>query len=115
LQPKKAEALLRARIVAAPSPRLWCLLGSVTLTDEPYITAWELSGRTYARAQLALGLRCYERADYPGAIKALTTGLALSPQRAPEWFLLGSVCMRLEKWEAATEAFSRVVQASPVQ
>ena len=117
-QTKKAEALLRSRLEIAPSPRLWCILGSVTLSDEPYETAWELSGHTYARAKLALGVRAFERKDMPAAIRELTAGLALAPHNASEWFLLGVICLRLERWDAGTEAFSRVVQVSidvPVQ
>ena len=110
MKAKKAEALLRTRLAVAPTPRLWCILGGVTLSDEPYETAWEMSGRTYARAQLSLGVRAYERKDYPAAVRALSTGLALAPHHISEWFLLGVVCMRLERWAAAKEAFSRVVQ-----
>jgi uncharacterized protein HemY len=52
---KKAAAsdLINQRLQLCPNdPRLWCSLGDVTLDDELYKKAWEVSGHHFARAQV---------------------------------------------------------------
>jgi tetratricopeptide (TPR) repeat protein len=44
---------------------------------------------------------------------ALGEALALQPSVTADWFLLGTVRMRLEKWQAALTAFSTVVAHAP--
>lgn len=58
---KRAQAVLRARLAVAPTPRLWSLLGVVLDEDAPFEEAWKLSGRRNGRARIALGMRYLRR------------------------------------------------------
>ena len=106
----RAERLVRRCLAVRPHPRLWCLLGGITNRDEYYERGWELSGGRFAKAQLALGRRAFERGDFEGASAALARGLPLAPGEEKSWFLAGVVAMRLGRFTAALEAYSRVVQ-----
>ena len=116
---KAAERALRARLAAEVaaggpgSPRLWCLLGLVTDDDAHFITAWENSGRTWAKAALALGRRCLSRGDLPSAAAHLTAGLTLAPHGGEDWFVLGVVAMKLGRNPEAVGAFSKCVALDP--
>ena len=46
--------LAQERIAIEPTPSLYCALGELTNDTEHYLTAWELSGRRYARAKRML-------------------------------------------------------------
>lgn len=107
---KRAEALVRRRLAVSPTPYMWCMLGLVTDSDEPYEHARQAGNGRYARADLALGKRRFQRGDMEGCIECLQRGLRQSPGSEKEWFLLGVVAMRLERWETALEGFSRTVQ-----
>jgi len=100
---RRAEAVLRARLAVAPTPRLWCLLGVVVDEDRPFEEAWKLSGRRNGRARIALGMRYLRRNQWAGAAALLHEGLQLDGQRAIEWFSLGAALMRLAD-EAKREA-----------
>ncbi len=112
---KRAERIVRARLAVAPTPRLWCCLGLITNLDEHYETAWEVSGRRFAKAQLSLGRRRLDAGRTDAARKALRMGLALSPHLDAEWFLLGVVDMRAGDLEDAVDSFSRCVQLDPTR
>lgn len=92
---RRAEAVLRARLAVAPTPRLWSLLGVVVDEDGPFEEAWKLSGRRNGRARIALGMRYLRRSQWAGAAALLHEGLELDSQRAIEWFSLGAALMRL--------------------
>eukprot|EP01138_Halocafeteria_seosinensis_P003716 gb/GECG01003799.1/.p1 GENE.gb/GECG01003799.1/~~gb/GECG01003799.1/.p1 ORF type:complete len:1221 (+),score=179.33 gb/GECG01003799.1/:1-3663(+) len=109
----RAKKLLRYRLSIHPTPRLWCLYGHVCNEDEYYLKAWELSGKRYAPAMLALGKRYYNRDEFEDARDALQKGLAISKQSESEWYLLGVVCMCLEDLRGAIDALSHCVQLTP--
>jgi tetratricopeptide (TPR) repeat protein len=49
------------------------------------------------------------RAHLVVAQESLRAALVLQPSQTSDWFVLGTVCMRLEDWQAALTAFSTVV------
>ena len=112
-KPRRAEKLLRQLLLRAPSPRLYCLLGAITDSDEPYQMAWELSGRKYAKAAFALGRRCVEHGFFEQAAEHLRIGIRLAPHDEAAHFLAGILAMRFERFTEALSYFSRVVQSDP--
>ena len=112
-RPLRAERLLRDLLARSPSPRLFCLLGAITDTDEPYVSAWEVSGRRYAKAAFALGRRAVEKGHFEAAAEHLRVGIRLAPHDEAAHFLAGILAMRFERWSEALTYFSRVVQCDP--
>lgn len=108
-QSKKAERLLRKRIEAHPTPELWCLLAAVTHTKEYFHTAWTMSKQRCGRAMRQLGRMEFEEGDLESAAKHMALGLSQSPLRVRDWFLLGSIYLRLERYTDALGPYQRVV------
>jgi len=111
---KEARALVQDRRKVAPeTPRMLCALGDLTSPPESmenYQKAWDLSGGRYARAKQRLGRQAFDAGDHSSAERHLEDALALVPALTAEWFLLGTVRMRLDKWQEALTAFSTVVR-----
>jgi tetratricopeptide (TPR) repeat protein len=107
---KRAAKLVRQRLAVDPTPYLYCILGVVTDADEPFRTAIEVAGGKYPKADLALGRRMFQRAEFDAAGPLLRKGLRGCPGADKEWYLLGVLSMRGDDYPGALEAFSRVVQ-----
>ena len=112
-KPKKAQEIVRQRLDIAPTPFMWCCLGDLTKDIECYSTAWELSGKRYARAKRSLGRYYFEHGQMEEAIVHLEQSTSVQPQNTSTWFLLGVASMRAEKWKISINAFHRVVQNDP--
>ncbi|KAK9859152.1 Tetratricopeptide-like helical protein [Penicillium brevicompactum] len=96
----------------ADAPRLLCILGDINKDETFYERAWEVSDQRYARAQRSLA-RHYLTSTPPElekAEEAYKKSLHISRLNHGAWFALGCVQLELQKWEAATDTFTRTVQ-----
>jgi tetratricopeptide (TPR) repeat protein len=96
----------------ADAPRLFCILGDINKDETMYERAWEVSGERYARAQRSLA-RHYLTLTPPDLKKAETAykkSLHINRLNHGAWFALGCVQLELQKWEDATDTFTRTVQ-----
>ena len=96
----------------ADAPRLFCILGDIDKDEKMYERAWEVSGERYARAQRSLA-RHYLTLTPPDLEKAETAykkSLHINRLNHGAWFALGCVQLELQKWEDATDTFTRTVQ-----
>ncbi|KAK5581984.1 hypothetical protein RB653_003565 [Dictyostelium firmibasis] len=109
----RSEELVRKRLEIDPSPELYCVLGDLKSDPQFYIKGWELSNKRYSRAQRALARYYLEKEQYQLCIDAYQIGLAINPLFPNSWFSLGCAAMKIEKWDTALNAFSRVVSLEP--
>eukprot|EP01111_Echinosteliopsis_oligospora_P015997 TRINITY_DN6509_c0_g1_i1.p1 TRINITY_DN6509_c0_g1~~TRINITY_DN6509_c0_g1_i1.p1 ORF type:complete len:837 (+),score=233.56 TRINITY_DN6509_c0_g1_i1:60-2513(+) len=109
----KAEELIRKRLEEAPKPILWCLLGDIKQDDQYYHKAWEISGKSFARAMRSLGRSSFSRRDFAKSVEYYKEGLAINPLYAASWFNMGCAAMQIQAWDDALNAFSRVVALEP--
>eukprot|EP00250_Pteridium_aquilinum_P016612 c23195_g1_i1 orf=43-2787(+) len=113
---KKAAAvdLIRKRLEQQPDdPRLWCALGDVTLNEECYEKAWEVSKHRFGRAQRSLGRSAYNKKDYARSMEHWEAALALNSLHADGWFALGSASLKARNLDKAVDSFTRSVQLEP--
>jgi tetratricopeptide (TPR) repeat protein len=96
----------------ADAPRLLCILGDIDKDETLYERAWEVSGQRYARAQRSLA-RHYLSLTPPElekAEEAYKKSLNVNRLNHGAWFALGCVQLEQQKWEEATDTFTRTVQ-----
>ncbi|KAF3028883.1 hypothetical protein E8E15_008118 [Penicillium rubens] len=96
----------------ADAPRLLCILGDIDKDEKMYERAWEVSGERYARAQRSLA-RHYLTSTPPqleNAEIAYKKSLHINRLNQGAWFALGCVQLELQKWQEATDTFTRTVQ-----
>ncbi|KAJ5874601.1 Glycoside hydrolase superfamily [Penicillium soppii] len=96
----------------ADAPRLFCILGDIDKDETLWERAWEVSGERYARAQRSLA-RHYLTATPPDLEKAEASykkSLHINRLNHGAWFALGCVQLELQKWDEATDTFTRTVQ-----
>lgn len=98
---------------AARRPRLLCVLGDVTRNTEHYYTAWEESGRRYARAKRALARMCVEKEEWEEAVVHFKEALAINSLFPDIWFTYGCAAIETNAMQVAAHAFTRVVQQTP--
>lgn len=98
---------------AARRPRLLCVLGDVTRNREHFVTAWEESGRRYARAKRALGRLCVEAEEWEEAVVHFREALEINALFPETWFTYGCSAMHINDMHTAANAFTRVVQQTP--
>lgn len=98
---------------AARRPRLLCVLGDVTRNKEHFETAWEESGRKYARAKRALGRMCVEKGEWEAAVVHFKDALAINSLFPDVWFTYGCAAIETHDMQLAAHAFTRVVQQVP--
>lgn len=94
----------------ADAPRLYCILGDIDKDLSMYETAWEVSGKRYARAQRSIGRQYIAERDYEKAAHAYELSLQINALNHPAWFALGCAYLELQQFKKAVEAFSRCVQ-----
>ncbi|EFA82305.1 tetratricopeptide repeat domain 27 [Heterostelium album PN500] len=109
----RSEELVRSRLEVDPTPELWCVLGDIKEDPELYLKGWELSRKRYSRAQRSLAHHYLARAQWQEAIDCYQVALTINPLFPNSWFSLGCAAMRLEKWDIATNAFSRCIALEP--
>lgn len=96
----------------ADAPRLLCILGDIEKDEKLYERAWDISGQRYARAQRSLA-RHYLALTPPQleqAEDAYRKSLHINRLNHSAWFALGCVQLELQRWEDATNSFTRCVQ-----
>lgn len=96
----------------ADAPRLFCILGDIEKDEKLYERAWDISGQRYARAQRSLA-RHYLGLTPPQleqAEDAYRKSLHINRLNHSAWFALGCVQLELQRWEDATDSFTRCVQ-----
>ncbi|KAJ6001888.1 hypothetical protein N7522_007115 [Penicillium canescens] len=96
----------------ADAPRLLCILGDIDKDETLYERAWEVSGQRYARAQRSLA-RHYLTLTPPElekAEEAYKKSLHVNRLNHGAWFALGCVQLEQQKWEEATDTFTRTVK-----
>ncbi|CAM6085732.1 unnamed protein product [Calypogeia fissa] len=109
-----AAGLIRQRLEVRPDePRLWCSLGDVTLDEDCYHKAWEVSGHRFTRAQRSLARAAYNKGNYSQAVKHWDLALSLNPLHPDGWFALGSAALKTRDVDKALLAFTRQVQLDP--
>ncbi|KAJ5164879.1 Glycoside hydrolase superfamily [Penicillium coprophilum] len=94
------------------APRLLCIMGDIDKDEKMYERAWEVSGERYARAQRSLA-RHYLTSTPPQLEKAEVAykkSLHINRLNQGAWFALGCVQLELQKWQEATDTFTRTVQ-----
>lgn len=113
---KKAAAmdLIKERLQFRPEdPRLWCALGDVTLNEECYAKAWEVSGHRFARAQRSLGQSAYNKGEYTRSMRHWEAALALNSLHPRGWFALGSASLKARELGKSLDSYTRAVQLDP--
>lgn len=123
----KAENIVRTRLAAEPSPRLWCALGElcersrVGKTPLPndsddacscYKHALSLNPR-YGHAHRCLAKLAWSDERFEDVIIHLEAALAINPMSTPSWYTLGCTALRLKRWQKARTAFTRFLAAEP--
>ncbi|KAJ5263587.1 hypothetical protein N7478_011192 [Penicillium angulare] len=94
------------------APRLFCILGDIDKDEKMYERAWDVSGQRYSRAQRSLA-RHYLSLTPPELEKAecaYRKSLHINRLNHGSWFALGCVQLELQRWEEATDSFTRTVQ-----
>ncbi|GLJ51935.1 hypothetical protein SUGI_1103520 [Cryptomeria japonica] len=106
--------LIKERLQHNPEdPRLWCSLGDVTLNDDNYIKALEVSGNRFARAERSLARSAYNRGEYKLSRSHWEASLALNSLHPDGWFALGSAALKARDFDKAIDGFTRAVQLDP--
>ncbi|KAF4763478.1 hypothetical protein HAV15_000553 [Penicillium sp. str.  len=78
----------------ADAPRLLCIMGDIDKDEKMYERAWEVSGG----------------AIRPRPAIAYKKSLHINRLNQGAWFALGCVQLELQKWQEATDTFTRTVQ-----
>jgi len=110
---KKAEEVIRKRLAAAETPRMWAALGDITGDKSYYEKALEVSNGKFSSAHVALGNYYTEKGDLEKAVEHLKMAVRIKPLSPHVWFRLGALSMRLKHWETALQAYTEVVQQEP--
>lgn len=109
-----ATDLIKERLQHNPEdPRLWCSLGDVTLNDDNYIKALEVSGNRFARAERSLARSAYNRGAYKKSQSHWEAALALNSLHPDGWFALGSAALKARDFDKAIDGFTHAVQLDP--
>ncbi|KAK6591074.1 3x TPR domain-containing [Cryptosporidium xiaoi] len=111
----EAIELVEKQLRIRETPRLYCSLGDLTQNIEYYEKSWNLSRHRFARAQRSLGNYYFKKNEYENALEAYIKASLVNSTNVNCWFSLGCVALRLEKWDVAQQAFSRVVSLDQQQ
>mmetsp|Transcript_30003 Transcript_30003/g.75677 ORF Transcript_30003/g.75677 Transcript_30003/m.75677 type:complete len:960 (+) Transcript_30003:97-2976(+) len=105
----EAQDMVKELLAEHPTPRLWCCLGDLEKEPKHFETAWELSGKRFARAQRSLGRHYFSKGELEKAVDSFRLALDVNPLHSGIWFTMGVAQMRLQRWEDAVFTFSRCV------
>lgn len=92
---------------------MWAALGDLTSDLSCYHKSLELSNGRYSDAYVALGKHHFDKGELEEAADFYTKGLKIRPLMPHVWFRLGTISMRLGRWNEALNAFSEVVLQEP--
>jgi tetratricopeptide (TPR) repeat protein len=109
----KAEQIVRERLATEETPRMWAALGDLTNDPSYYERAVELSKGRFSTAYIALGQYYFDKGQMETAVLNYEKALKSRPLSPGIWFKVGSISMKLGRWEKALQAFSKVVQQEP--
>ncbi|KAK5642026.1 hypothetical protein RI129_008193 [Pyrocoelia pectoralis] len=109
----KATEIIKERLEANPSVKLWCLLGDATDDINCYETAWELSRHCSSRAQRHWAEHLYYRKQYLNAIPHFEESLRINPLQVPLWLHYGFAALETENWQLAATAYKRYTMLEP--
>ena len=101
----KAAEVIRERLEARETARLWCLLGDATDDLDCYHTALKLSNNRSARAHRSIGLHYYFQKDYKVGISWFEKSLELSSCQPLLILRLAFSAMETENWELAAKSY----------
>ncbi|KEG04331.1 conserved Plasmodium protein, unknown function [Plasmodium vinckei vinckei] len=110
---RKAEAkeLLDTLLEKKKSPSLVCLYGLVNRESslKYFIKAWDLSNYKYSKAARLIGKHYYSKEMYSECCDYLEKALEISPLLPDIWFILGCAYMKIDKFDQAIKAFTRMI------
>mmetsp|Transcript_7496 Transcript_7496/g.28121 ORF Transcript_7496/g.28121 Transcript_7496/m.28121 type:complete len:938 (-) Transcript_7496:8-2821(-) len=113
-KPKRATALVEKRLEADPqNPEMWDLYGTVANNPEHYEKAWQVSGRSFAKAKRNLGNHYMKSQEWQKALNAYDVSLQLNYMYPRTWFACGCAAIKCQNWQKAMESFSTAVQLDP--
>jgi tetratricopeptide (TPR) repeat protein len=108
-----AEKIVRERLAVAETPRMWTALGDLTQDPTHYERAIELSNGRFSNAFTALGRYYFDKEEFQRSLDYYEKALKIQTLAPAIWFRVGTISMKLEKWDKALQAFSVVVQQEP--
>ncbi|XP_063230789.1 tetratricopeptide repeat protein 27 [Bacillus rossius redtenbacheri] len=108
-----AAEIIREKLNAGETVKLWCLLGDATDDVSCYEKAWELSGHKSGRAQRHWALFYFRRRYYAESIPHLQASLALNSLQLTLWFQLGFACLDQGDWQLCATAYRRYCALDP--
>ncbi|KAK4877079.1 hypothetical protein RN001_009585 [Aquatica leii] len=109
----KAAEVIRQRLEAKPTVKLWCLLGDATDDVSCYEKAWEFSEQRSSRAQRHWGEYFYFRKNYNQCIPHFEKSLSINPLQANVWLRYGFAALEMENWQDAATAYKRYTMLEP--
>jgi tetratricopeptide (TPR) repeat protein len=92
---------------------MWSALGDLTNDPTYYERSVELSKGRFSTAYIALGQYYFEKGQMETSALNYEKALKTRPLSPGVWFRLGTISMKLGRWERALQAFSEVVQQEP--
>ncbi|KAJ8888281.1 hypothetical protein PR048_007768 [Dryococelus australis] len=108
-----AAEIIRQKLNAGETVKLWCLLGDATDDVSCYERGWELSKQKSGRAQRHWALYYFRRRCYAESIPHFQASLALNSLQVTLWFQFGFACLDQEKWELCATAYRRYCTLDP--
>ncbi|KAF5269967.1 hypothetical protein FQR65_LT05766 [Abscondita terminalis] len=109
----KAADVIRQRLEAQPTVKLWCLLGDATDDVTCYEKAWEMSEKRSSRAQRHWGEYFYFRKHYQKCIIHFEKSLSINPLQVNVWLRYGFAALETGNWQVAATAYKRYTMLEP--
>jgi tetratricopeptide (TPR) repeat protein len=88
-------------------------LGDITNDPTCYDKSIELSNGRFSNAFVSLASYYFQRGEIEKALDNYQKALRIRPLLTSIWFRVGTICMQLERWDEALQAFSEVVMQEP--
>ncbi|SBS94277.1 conserved Plasmodium protein, unknown function [Plasmodium malariae] len=108
---EEAKELLDDLLKKKKTPCLLCLYGLIDRNNSLnyYVEAWNLSKFKYAKAAIFIGKYYYNKEMYKECCEYLKKALEISPLCPDIWFILGYSYMKIENFDEAIKAFTRMI------
>jgi tetratricopeptide (TPR) repeat protein len=110
---RKQEALDLLETLEPLNARLLVSKGDMTGEAQFYEQAWDMSNQRSARAMRSLGRMKLKEGLLAEAADCFEKSLEINPLFDDIWFKLGSIYLRLDNKEKATQSFVRCVNVNP--
>lgn len=101
----KAAEIIKERLEAEETVKMYCLLGDVTDDIKCYEKAWSMSKEKSSKAQRHWGNNLYCKAKYEEAIPHFEKSLELNSLQESVWLRLGYAALSVENWTVAANAY----------